>query len=261
MIDPGKENPYLSQTNRINGFQEFPMAVGRLWNSFEQRYKTTPEEAQSWLDTALSICRDNNIFSDNEEARIEKRVGFGFLTSVFLFNAEGREWVLKIGAKKAPVPGWFDPSTKEYAEWYAGNLGIIQDHFRHRLPNLIPSPQYVMYGTNRHNESTSIVIQPFVSDKIILENTPALPRNGRASILQELQIFYEQFEELYKKWNFIPDFGSRDNLVIKLIDGEYHLVLIDNGMIDLKAVSPVLNTHSSMMYHLRLRRGISRLRR
>lgn len=261
MIERGKDNPYISQSNRIHGFQEFPMAVGRLWNSFEQRYTSTPEKAQTWLDTAIAICRENNIFANEEEIKIEKKIGSGFNTSVFLFNAEGQKWVIKVGAKRAPVPGWFNPSAREYAEWYSGNLNIIQDHFRNILPNLIPAPQYVMYGTNALKESTTMVIQPFITDCIMLENASTLPENAKETVLRELQVFYEEFEELYKKHNFIPDFGSKDNLGIKLINGEYHIVLIDDGMIDFKAISPVLNAYSHIRYHLRLRKSIYRLRK
>lgn len=260
MIHGGIENPYLNQAPEINALAEVPTVVLRLGRSIGQRLESTPHSAQEWLDSAINIGIESGVFSSTaKEARIERKVSSGFNTSIFLFKADERDWVLKIGAQQAPVPGWFNPSSLEYAQWYAGNLEIFHNHFEHILPQLVPWPQYVMYAENFKNESKTLVVQPYIPNIIDLEKACSKDQGTKKAVLEELIVFYEQCEILYRKHNFIPDFGSKKNIVLQPVGDQWHLVLLDNGMIDFKAVSPVLNEWSWIVYHHRLKTMISKL--
>lgn len=262
MVDGGSENPYLKRVCKTSRISEVPVAVLRLGRSIGQRLESTPQSAQEWLDGAIDIGVENGVFSESaRKARIERKVGSGFNTSIFLFNADEREWVLKIGAQQAPVPGWFNPSSPEYAQWYAGNLEIFHNHFEHTLPQLVPWPQYVMYAENHRNERTTLVVQPYIADITNLEKVSLMGSSVREAILNELVAFYDQCQILHGKYNFIPDLGSENNTVLRPVGNQWHLALLDCGMIDFKAMSPVLNGWSRFVYHRRLKTIISDLSR
>lgn len=255
-------NPYLAHPNRIRGIQEVPAAVFRLKTSFEQRITSTAETAQSFLDNAVLACVDTGFFTENADvSKIKRKVGSGFNTSVYLFQVDEQPWVAKIGAKKAPVPGWFDPSSKEYAQWYANNLTIVRNKFKDKLPYLIPSPQFVTHQNNSEGEQTSVIIQPFIGEAYPVNRMSSKSEEYRVAILEELKAFYDGFEELYVEHNFIPDLGTKGNLVVQPVGDDYHLTLLDNGMIDFNAVSPVLNTWSMFRYRTRPKGYMTKLAR
>ncbi len=262
MVNRVSENPYLKHARKISWASEVPVATLRLGRSIEQRLESTPQGAQEWLDSAIDIGVENGVFSETaREAKIERKVGSGFNTSIFLFVADGREWVLKVGAQQAPVPGWFNPSSLEYAQWYARNLEIFHNHFKDILPKLVPWPQYVMYAENPKSERTTLVVQPYIDDITSLEKARLMDRSVRMMILDELMIFYDQCQVLYERHNFIPDLGSKNNIALCPVGNEWHLVLLDCGMIDFNAMSPVLNNWSWFVYHRRLKAIISALKK
>ena len=229
----------------------------RLKTSFSQKNETSVADAQDWLNKAIHAATQYGIFDEpRNECKVINKLDAGFNTSIFLCDLEENLWVLKVGAKQAPVPGWFDPSSLEYAEWYAHNLNILQNNFASTLPNLIPSPQYVFYPENSKSDRTTLILQPYIKNKIAFEDAVYLSDLHRRLILAELKFFYEVSESLFEKYKFIPDFGSKYNIVIEFINEIPHLVMIDDGMIDFKANSPVLNQWSKFIYHYRVRKMI-----
>ena len=266
MITGPETNPYINFRSKHPGLlclSEVPIAVIRLRNSFEQR-RVDINYAQSWLDQVVKIGIDNDltdVFQEQDrDIKVTKKIGSGFFTSVFGFETSMGSWVLKIGARKSPVPGWLDPSCEEYANWYAQCLKTMRSIYDDSLPNLIPKPQYVMYP-NKENEVTSIVIQPLIPSVEPLSKIHTKEPEVKRAILNELETFYAKSELLRKDYGIFPDLGSNNNLVLAKNNNEYHLTLIDNNPIDLHAISPVMNAYNLIRYHGRLRGNIAKLKR
>ena len=108
-----------------------------------------------------------------------------------------------------------------------------------RLPHVIPHPQYVMYPT-KANQSTTVIIQPFISSLKYLSQIWTKDTDTQRSILSELKAFYELSELMRQTYDVFPDLGFKDNLVLSQSNGVYHLTLIDDGLIDQNANSPVI---------------------
>lgn len=254
MIEFHGRNPYtdLSRSKRLQMVAtEVPVAMLRLKQTIEQR-EIDNAAAQMWLDQASVIARDNHlddVFPKNgKPAEIIKKLGAGFNIAAFSFSTEIGDWVMKIGAQQATVPGWLNPSSEAYAKWYARNLHILNKTLTPHLPHLIPSPQYVIH-TSIGEKQTSLVIQPFVPDLIDLSNVASLPSTPRQQLLSETTAFYHLFEYLRKRYGLYPDLGRKGNLLIQLKDNDAHLVLVDNGLSDHHAPSPFIDSFNLLMYH------------
>ena len=266
MIEYSGKNPYrnFSLGNRLLlSAVEVPGSVRRLHETLKQR-NNEDVRAQDWMNQAVSIGRENllhDVFPpDNETVNISRRISSGFNTSVYSFDTTSGSWVLKIGSPKSAVPGWFDPSSLEYAQWYALNLGTLQQTFKDALPHVIPKPQYVLYAKNGL-EQTSLVIQPYIP----VVGNPLLaldyPRDVRESIGGELVQFYSLCERTRKTHGVFPDFGREGNLVFTGGSGEPHIVFLDNGLVDQNSPSPVMNRYNLIRYHKKMRSTIREFRK
>ncbi|MDO8460890.1 MAG: hypothetical protein Q7S38_00445 [bacterium] len=264
MIEFRGENPYVQITvsdRLLLAATEVPITVARLRNTFEQK-TTDVAYAQTWLNEASKIGRENNLNdvfpNDSATAVIDRKLASGFSMSVFSFTTDTGIWVLKIGAQKAAAPGWLDPSSKAYAEWYSRNLHILYETLDNCLPHAIPKPQYVMHATTQKQE-TSLVIQPYIPLQRDLTDAVRFPHDIRKSILDEFEVFYRSFEELRKKHGLFPDLGRKGNLVLSDEHDIPHLVLVDNELIDQHTPSPLINLYNALAYHTRLQSMLKKL--
>ena len=117
-----------------------------------------------------------------------------------------------------------------------------------------------MHAANRSGEETTLVLQPLI--QAYTEPTAALaaPREVRRAIMAQLEQFHVGSERLRKTRRLLPDLAGKGNLVIADPMTTPHLVLLDNGLIDQHAASPLIDLYSVVMYHGRLRNVIRQFR-
>lgn len=259
--NPYHENPHAHP--KLLAVAEVPLAMAGLKRSMQQRHVTV-ETAQEWLDQAVEIGKDSKLHDVfppcDTAANIHRKIGAGFATSVFGFTTATGNWALKIGAKNAPVPGWLNPSSKEYALWYARNIDILKETYDDTLPQVVPWPQHILHAENQ-GQQTTLIIQPEIPSLKKLSSALMMDSEVRAGILDELEAFYAGAEQIRRQHGIIPDLGSNDNLVLTEEGGDHHLKLIDNGLIDFSSSAPVMSVYNSIRYHHRLRHMIKKLKK
>lgn len=263
-IDPYKRIPRAEGAK--DALLEIPYAFTHLRKIFKERQPLDPKEAMVWLNLAWKASPKNQetIFDSEKPPMFKRYLTSGFNASIFVFETSKGEWVLKIGAKISPSIGCFNPSSKNFADWYSYNLNVLDIIFGQRLPYLVPKPQEVLHATNEAKKSTTLIIQPYIKDAIDFRELDRLSPNVYSNISGEFNAFYALCAEMkatYGLWPDLPCFGRKGNLAVAQIDGHYHLVLLDNGLIDINTPSPIFNLVNRISYSLLMKQEEIRLRK
>lgn len=234
---------------------EIPSGIFRLKTSIDQRNNIDLIEAERWLFAAQSIVLgvSNEVFLNEADAPIlKRRLSAGFTSVSYVFETQAGDWVIKIGAEKSPIIGYFDPSDENYAHWYYNNLYILRAVFANQLPHIIPKPQEVMYANNGQR-STTLIIQPFIEHLLDFEEVAQLSNDEQRSLAGELDLFDSLCRLMQEKFDLSPDLlGSAGNLKIVQKEDGPHLILLDNGLVDGKAPSPIHRFLNRIYYKYRI---------
>lgn len=216
-----------------------------LRRSFEQRSSTDLVKAARWLDLFYEALQDgSNGFSiDGEAPTLGQRIAAGFWFTVYSFQTPRETCVLKISHLHAPWYGQFSPASEEFFQEYKKNLAKQKSTYSPRLPHLI-LPQEVRYAHNGRRGAT-LIAQPYIPHKRRITDFRALDFHNQERIINEYDTFITLTRELREEGlqpDLILDRIVRNhNLVIAQMPDGPHLVLLDNGVIDLTRRAPVLN--------------------
>ena len=215
------------------GIQELYYGVTHLPSSFRQYFEKDPVKAQAFLLAAQASLPDKNPFCTKNEFLAAEPLGSGFSASAHTFLSDSGKWVIKIGAEKSPMRGP-DPSSQAFTVLYASALDIQREVYGEELPHLIVGPQAILHLQTREYGGTTVVLEPFI-DAMPLQAMHSLPQEDQDRLQQELRTFKRLSTAMEKKYGIQFDFWHLDfwrkeiDIVIGLLDGERHIVFLDNG--------------------------------
>ncbi len=256
--DPGK--------NVINGFREISSLLIRLGEKIKDRYIWTHKEIEQaigyliYFRDALKKQKSSNtayeeIFGESGEFFEIKHFKRSFNSKSITFKTivgqEVKKWVLKIGHRISPIVDFGDPSSPDYSKQVKKHLSMLRNKIMNtpQLQYLLPEPQEIMFAvlTEEGNQiGTTLTLQPFMHivkpDKI----RKKLTDDQRKKLLLEFEAFKKLCVGLQRDHKLQPDLLGEGNLEIVQIDDEYHLMLLDLGMVNLLAPLPI--THTIMYF-------------
>lgn len=252
--------------NILNGFREVSSLIIRLREKIKDRYFWTHREIEQaigyliYFRDALKKQKETNavytsIFGESGEFFEIKHFKRSFNSKSITFKTivgnEVKKWVLKIGHRISPIIDFGDPSSPDYSEQRKKHLAVLRKKIINtpQLRYLLPEPQEIMWAvlTEDGNQiGTTLILQPFVRivkpDKI----RKKLTDEQRKNLLTEFDAFKKLCTGLQKDHKLQPDLLGEGNLEIVENDGEYHLMLLDLGLVNLRAPLPI--THTIMYF-------------
>lgn len=250
--------------NIVNGFRELASLMVRLAEKMKDKYIWTHMEIERAIGYLIyfrdGLKKDNRqayqqIFGESGEFFEIRHFKRGFNSKSITFKTivgqEVKKWVLKIGHRISPVIGFGDPSTQSYSQQYKKDLDILRKKIsqKKQLLYLLPEPQEVMWAVLTEEGSqigTTLVLQPFMHvikpKKIKKKLTP----EQKEKLLAEFLAFKELCTDLLRDHNLQPELLGEGNLEIIEVDNEYHLMLLDLGLVNLQAPIPI--THAVMYF-------------
>jgi len=250
--------------NVINGFRELVSLIVRLAEKIKDKYiwtHTEIEQAIGYLiyfrDGLKKVKKDayHQIFGESGEFFEIRHFKRGFNTKSITFKTivgqEVKKWVLKIGHRISPVIGFDDPSTQRYSEQYKKDLEILRKKImqKKQLSSLLPEPQEVMWAvlTEEGNQTgTTLILQPFMHVIKPKKIKKKLSDEQKEKLLNEFSAFKELCIDLLKDHKLQPELLGEGNLEIVEVGNEYHLMLLDLGLVNLLAPIPI--THAVMYF-------------
>lgn len=245
-----------------NSFRELLSLIFRLGEKMKDRYVWLSHETDE-AESFLIYFRDNlkkqkekqtvysEIFGENGTCFSIKAFKRGYnaksVTFKTIVGSDVKQWVLKIGHRISPVIDYGDPSTPAYFKQMQQHINILKEQTKKHalLKYLIPDPQEIMWGVltidGKEIQST-LMIQPFIR----LFKTDQIKKMGSnvqvENLLTELNEFETLCTNLIKNHKLRPDLLGEDNLSVSKIGNDYHLVLLDMGLVDLQAPLPITQT-------------------
>jgi len=162
-------------------------------------------------------------------------------------NQEVKKWLLKIGHRISPVVDFGDPSTEDYYKLYIKNLEILQKKVSRTkcLSNLLPSPLEAIWAILKEEgqqSATTLILQPFLHVVKPKKIKRKLTSEQRARLLEEFAAFKKLCTYLLEDHHLAPDLLGEGNLEIVEKDGDYHLMLLDTGFVNVEAPIPLTHT-------------------
>lgn len=162
-------------------------------------------------------------------------------------GSEVKRWVLKIGHRISPVVDFGDPSSPEYSKKYLEYLDILEKQIikKKKLSFLLPKPQEVFWAClteNGNQFGTTLIVQPFmhvVAGKKLKEK---ISQEKKDLLIEEFIEFKHLCVSLMKEHFVRPDLLGEGNLAVARFGEEYHLVLLDVGLLNLNAPLPITQT-------------------
>jgi hypothetical protein len=114
-----------------------------------------------------------------------------------------------------------------------------------KLKDLLPEPQEVIWATLTEDgveSTTTLIVQPFVRVFKQKALQKKLNDEERKQLLEELEEFKKLSKELIETEHLEPDLLGDGNLEVVEKNGEYHVMLLDSGFINLNAPLPLTHT-------------------
>lgn len=183
--------------------------------------------------------------------QVESHLSNGFESAVFSFTSSDQRWVVKIGHRHSFAAGLAAPSTERFAALQRWNREQLISAFKDNLPHLLPSPYYIL-SPNQVNHPSTLQITPFI-EKV---EPKTLTLAELQSLKQERQVFENRSRQLEKNRKIVLDLIMPSNLIVGRVDGNPHLVLLDNGVFHLSAPVPMLNLCARTALRLTQARGL-----
>lgn len=204
-----------------------------------------------------TIERFDRSLADNLKSspRVISQLGRGFESTGFLFDTKDGKWVMKVGLPKNSVSGLYSPATEQYATTMLWNYKTLNDAYLDKLPNLIPSPYFVL-PPGELSQQTTIQIQPFIEKTLIDQ----LTNSQKEDLIAERHEFHKASCDMLKNKKVMPDLVRSKNLIVGQVSGIPHYILVDIGLFHLEAPTPILNLLVRFSQKLSLKRDINSLK-
>ncbi|GEM_PF-4987668 len=215
---------------------EVGLNVVHLKRSFDQKIHPTGfTEAAQWLKL---FYEDRQ----NEVPALGRLVATGFWFTVYSLETASGSCVFKISHEHAPWSGQLSPASEEFFEQYQTNLAKQRSIYSPRLPHLI-LPQEARFVDNGRRGAT-LIAQPHIRHGKRITDFKALALPDQEKIIGEYDAFIALTKRLREEGlqpDLILDIFVRETHNLVIADGP-HLVLLDNGAIDLRREkAPLLN--------------------
>lgn len=241
-------------------FREATSFLHRLNEKIRDRFIWTHQEIEEAVGYLIyfrnSLKKENKplylqIFGESGEFFDIKHFKRGFNTKSITFKTIVGEsmtkWVLKVGHRIALVVDFGDPSTIAYYQQNKKYLEMLRREIKKYpvLKSLLPEPQETIWAVlNQEGNQIgrTLILQPFV--KIIKPKTikKKFVDEQKKELLKELEAFKKLCTYLIDEEKVRPDLWGEGNLEIVESNGEYHLMLLDFGLVNLRAPLPITNT-------------------
>lgn len=246
----------------ISGVREVLSLLERFGEKMKDKYiwtHTEMEQAIGYLIYFRGVLKEDlekqseyrNIFGESGEFFQIKHYKKGFnmksITFKTIINHDVKKWVLKIGHRISPVVDFGDPSTEEYYKLHLKNLEILRKKVSQikELSHLLPNPLEIMWAIlNEEGElsATTLILQPFLHVVNPKKVKKKLSEEQRKHLIQEFVAFRKLCSYLLEDHKIEPDLLGEGNLEIVEKDGEYHLMLLDTGFVNIEAPIPITHT-------------------
>ena len=169
------------------------------------------------------------------------------ITFKTIVAGEEKRWVLKIGHRISPVIDLGDPGSFIYYNNHKKHVEILQKEVETfpELSHLLPAPYEIMWARLHHKRKqpqTILILMPYIKVNKLRKIIKKLTPENKKILLAECAAFRKLYTTLVKKHNLQLDLFGEGNLVITEKADGYHLILLDLGLIDLKAPLPITQT-------------------
>lgn len=246
----------------VSGLRELSSLLERLGEKLKDKYiwtHTEIEQAVGYLIYFRDVLKKDTskrntyqqLFGESGEFFEIKHFKKGFnmksITFKTIVNQEVKKWVLKIGHRISPVVDFGDPSTEVYYNLYIKHLSILQRKVSQtkELAHLLPDPLEVMWAVlseEGQQSATTLILQPFLHVVKPKKVKKKLTGEQREQLLKEFTVFRKLCTSLLEDHKLAPDLLGEGNLEIIEKEGEYHLMLLDTGFVNVEAPIPLTHT-------------------
>ncbi len=254
-----QRSPYRLVTS---GVRELLSIANRLGEKVKDKYIWTHEEIEQAIGY-LIYFRDSlkkqkekkevydQIFGESGEFFEIRHFKKGFNTKSITFktivNQEVKKWVLKVGHRISIVVDFGDPSSEGYYKQHIKHLAMLRKKIiqQKELRYLLPEPQEVMWAILTEEgiqSATTLILQPFVNVVKPRKIKKRMTDDQRDQLLKEFMAFRKLCKELLEDEKLQPDLLGEGNLEIVEINGEYHLILLDTGLVNTEVPLPFTQT-------------------
>lgn len=232
--NPYKNTPALRAATM--SMLEVPTGFISILRQFGLQEEVGIVTAQHLLSRVADVIDDlTDIFK--KLPTIESHLGRGFESSVFSFNAGNTRWVMKIGVPNGFTSGMLSPSTDEYASMQRWNYKMLHANYAEQLPHILPHPYFIV-SPSEINYPSTIQVVPYI-DRVT--SSKSLSNNQMKQLKDERIKFDLLSREFVKSGKVIPDLIKPSNLIVGQVNDEPHIVLLDIGLFNLCAPTPILN--------------------
>lgn len=245
-----------------SGAREILSLLERLGEKLRDKYiwtHTEIEQAIGYLIYFRDVLKKDNakqgvykqVFGESGEffeiRHFKKGFNMKSITFKTIVDHEVKKWVLKIGHRISPVIDFGDPSTEEYYKLHIKHLEILRKKVSQieGLTYLLPQPLEVMWAIlieEGQQCATTLILQPFLRVVKPRKVKKKLTEEQRALLLEEFTAFRKLCTYLLEDHKLEPDLLGEGNLEIVEKEGDYHLMLLDTGFINIEAPLPLTRT-------------------
>lgn len=245
-----------------SGVRELLSIANRLGEKVKDKYIWTHAEIEQaigyliYFRDSLRKQKDKKelyyqIFGESGEFFEIRHFKKGFNTKSITFktivNQEVKKWILKVGHRISIVVDFGDPSSESYYKQHLKNLVLLRKKIAQQkdLKYLLPEPQEVMWAILTEEgvqSATTLILQPFVNVVKPRKIKKRLTDDQRKQLLKEFSAFKKLCKELLENEKLQPDLLGEGNLEVVEKEGEYHLMLLDTGFVNIEIPLPFTKT-------------------
>ena len=260
MIEYGSDHTPYANIPKLSRFKmsilEAPGGTVTFIRHLMNRERISIDQAQNILFGAVETLNGNMADNLKTSPKIDSYLGQGYEATVFKFTTKDGRWVMKVGHPNSPVPGIYSPATNEYAAMMKWNYAVLNRRLIPYLPNVLPSPYYVV-APSEINMPTTVQLLPYI-DKIT--DFRYLTESQTIQLIKERKTFFDLSKQLITQDKVMPDMVGSKNLVVSETASNLHYSLLDIGLFNLRAPTPILNIWVYMFQRLSLMKDINSLK-
>lgn len=236
-----KQSPYQGLSKReaaIRMALEIPSGMVSSINHYRPGRMPSLANISELITRSMCILNDQgaNQLSISDGIRVEGYLARGFESVVVSFLNGSARWVAKIGYARGFAVGMASPASNEYAELQRWNYAVLDTVYTSRLPNLLPRPYFIL-SPEELGCSATVQIAPFVT-KIGRKRWTVDQIN---QLMQEKMLFVTLSQHMLSTYGVIPDLVMPNNIIVGSTGNVPHLVMLDIGLFNMRAPTPLLN--------------------
>lgn len=240
--DLSDQNPYkkLQTWERIckiasEGPSGFTSFIRSRFQSNNPDFGLVEELIRKSIDGLPKEATDNS--NPSGQVKVDGYLAKGFESTALVCTIGSTQWVAKIGHSRGFASGLLSPSSDEYAQMQHWNYAVLERVYSPNLPQLLPRP-YFIFSPEQLGYPSTVQLTPFIEK---VTNIRGLTIEQNYNLWREKMLFAFLSQELLAQYNVLPDLVKPGNLQVGLIGSEPHLALLDIGLFNFLAPTPILN--------------------